>query len=255
MAELAEQYQLKWIDFEAGASTIKQLPPEWRQNIDIVQIPDSRSFPVAADTALKLFNLRGPITICNKHGVVNCSMSTCKMDPDAFRINLSAMDNKKDILVLDSATQIASSIMTKIMKDRWDKDPEEMPEWKHYAHQGNLMSNIASAIQVANYNIVVISHEIQAETPDGKSKLGPVAGTRNFSATFAKFFDDVIYCELRAQAHRFGSSTTYALNVVSGSRADINISGLKKPSLIPFFDGTYLEKVAAVAVPTVPVKT
>ena len=73
------------------------------------------------------------------------------------------------------------------------------------------------------------------EMEDKKMKIVPVAGSSNFSKTFAKYFDSVVYCELVNKNHRFGSSTGYGMNILSGSRNNIATEKLDKPSLLPFF--------------------
>lgn len=244
VGSLAEKFKLKWVDLENGSRTLKQLPEEWQHRIDAIQIPDSRSFPIAGETCLKIFNMDS-IKICYIHGKVNCPLCAKNLVTSYWTYTNEDRRDPNTILVIDSGTQLAMSFMAKIMKDIWDKDMEAMPEWKHYAHQGNLMTNVCSQIQAGKFHCVMISHETEALTPDGKSKLVPVGGTRNFSATFAKFFDEVIYCELRAKEHKFGSSTTFSLNVIAGSRSDIDIAKLEKPSLLPFFDIPVPTKSAA----------
>ena len=80
------------------------------------------------------------------------------------------------------------------------------------------MDMFLSYVQQAPYNIVCISHETEVEMEDGKSKLVPTAGTRNFSRNTAKYFDEVVYCEVKNKKHVAASSTTYANNVLTGSR-------------------------------------
>ena len=56
--------------------------------------------------------------------------------------------------------------------------------------------------------------------------------------------------------HAFGSATTYAASVLSGSRLDVNIEGLAVPSLLPFFQHLLefpLLVDAAIPTPVVPV--
>lgn len=236
--ETAQKFKLKWIDLESGSATLKQLPEEWRKNIDIISIPDNRNFPIACQTILKMFTLQKG-TICYVHGNWNCPTCMPKGLQNLFQVDLTK-GNEDEIYVIDSITQLAQSFMSHIMKPLWVKDAEAMPEWKHYAHQGNLLATVMSQIQTGKYNIICISHEIQADTPDEKSKLVPIAGTRNFSATVAKFFDTVVYSEIRAKQHKFGSGSTYGLNVITGSRTNLEISTMQKPSLLPFFDKSYI---------------
>jgi hypothetical protein len=72
---------------------------------------------------------------------------------------------------------------------------------------------------------------------DGKNKLVPTAGTRNFSRNTAKYFDEVIYCEVKNKKHIAASSSTYANNVLSGSRTGQVLETQANASLIPIFKG------------------
>jgi hypothetical protein len=82
---------------------------------------------------------------------------------------------------------------------------------------------------------VCISHESEAEMEDGKTKIVPVAGTRNFSRNVAKYFDHVIYAQVSNAKHTFTSVTTQTMNIVAGSRTgiDMKLTG----SLLPIFTG------------------
>lgn len=55
---------------------------------------------------------------------------------------------------------------------------------------------------------------------DGKNKLVSVGGTTNFSRNTAKYFDDVVYCEVKNKQHVFASSSTYSGQIMTGSRSD-----------------------------------
>jgi hypothetical protein len=72
---------------------------------------------------------------------------------------------------------------------------------------------------------------------DGKPKIVPTAGTRNFSRNTAKYFDEVFYCEVRNKKHVVGSSTTYANNILTGSRSGQVTEGDSEASLLPIFTG------------------
>ena len=73
------------------------------------------------------------------------------------------------------------------------------------------------------------------EQEDGKEKLMPVCGTRNYSRTFAKFFDHVIYSELLNKKHKFSSSTTATLNALTGSRTNVALEKEATPDLWEMF--------------------
>ena len=54
VASLAEVYNLLYIDLENGYATLLKLPREWQERIEILSIPDTKVFPIAIETMLKI---------------------------------------------------------------------------------------------------------------------------------------------------------------------------------------------------------
>ncbi len=98
------------------------------------------------------------------------------------------------------------------------------------------MDTFLSHVQQAGFNIVCISHETEAEMEDGKTKLVPTAGTRAFSRNTAKYFDEVVYCEVKNKKHIAASSSLYNGNILTGSRSG-TVLEVGEASLIPIFRG------------------
>lgn len=235
VGQLAEKKKLWWFDLEDGVKTLLASPRmkrEWFNNIELFKIPDTQINPIACRTFLKMFKA-GTHEICQMHGAVACPL--CKKDSlPTTSINLGSFTNE-DILVIDSATQLAQSAMNDIQKkiimaDEFDKKPT----WDDYFNQGRIMDRIFSIVQQANFNVVVISHETMTEMEDGSKKIVPVGGTREFSSKFAKYFDDVIYCEIVNKRHNYSCSSTYKNNVISGSRTNRELNK-EKPNLLELF--------------------
>ncbi len=63
----------------------------------------------------------------------------------------------------------------------------------------------------------------------------PVAGTTNFSRNTAKYFDHVVYADVKNRKHTFSSSSTAFTSVLTGSRTDIEIEKEEMPSLLKIF--------------------
>jgi hypothetical protein len=68
-------------------------------------------------------------------------------------------------------------------------------------------------------------------------KLVPTAGTKAFSRNTAKYFDEVIYCEVKNKKHIAASSTVYNGNILTGSRSGATLETQLEASLIPIFRG------------------
>jgi len=229
VGRLSEYFNLLWFDLENGWDTLLKFPQEWKERIELIRIPDTKVYPIAIETILKV--VKGPLTeICDEHGKVSCPM--CKKDSKSFTsVTLNELGTDT-IVVFDSGTQLANSAMNHITKNQPDV---YKPEWDDYRNQGALMEKFLSQVQQAPYNVCFITHEAETEMEDGKKKIVPIAGTPNFSRNTAKYFDDVIYCETKNKKHMFGSATTYSNNILTGSRTDIMLENDEFPTLLRVF--------------------
>ena len=234
---LASMYKLHWIDIENGAETLLKLTPAQQNNIDLIKLPDSASYPIAADTLAQLFRA-GKASICHTHGKVSCSLCSAKAksvpdSPDLFdHIDFSALDSN-DIVVIDSGTQWSNSILAHIMKSKPVDAKPERDDW------GSLRKHTEFALsqmQAASFNLVVIFHAQEAPMEDGKTKLVPTFGSAAMSTEVAKAFGHVVYCDVRNRKHVAFSSSTALPNVLTKSRTDFEIEKLAVPSLLPIFN-------------------
>lgn len=233
VGKLAEaEFNLKWFDLENGRNTLYQLSKEAQQRIEMFAIPDTKDFPIAAETLAKV--LKGfKVRICHEHGKVDCAICL-KNPPSSFSSICLNELQPNDILVIDSATQWSNSIMSHIGRD---KDDLWRPEWDNYRTQGAMLDRGLSSLQNARYNCIVITHEMALDMEDGKEKLVPIAGTKNFSRNTAKYFDEVVYCEVKNRKHVAASGSTYAPNILTGSRTGIETEKDAAASLLKIFRG------------------
>ena len=229
--KLSSEFNLLWVDMENGHDVLFQLPTAQQEKIEIVSLPDTRIYPIAIETCLKL--IRGSKgSICESHGKWDCAV--CKKDSAAIiqvELSTQALDT---IVVFDSLTQLTNSAISHITKNQPDDYKLEYDDW---AKLGKLMDTFLSQVQQAGFHVLCISHETEAEMEDGKNKLVPTAGTRNFSRNSAKYFDEVIYCEVKNKRHIAASSTLYSGNILTGSRSGAVLEGQVDASLIPIFKG------------------
>jgi hypothetical protein len=199
-------------DLENGSDTLLKLPPESHDRIEVISIPDTRGFPIAIETMLKVIK-GGPVDICELHGKVSCAICKSKSAPFSH-VELNSL-GPDTIVIVDSLTQLTNSAIAYITKAQSEDYKMEFDDW---ANLGKLMETFLSYVQQAPYNIICISHETEVEMEDGKQKLVPTAGSRNFSRNTAKYFDEVVYCEVKNKKHVAASSTVYANNILTGSR-------------------------------------
>ena len=229
--QLSKEFNLIWFDFENGVDTLLKLPQECQERIEVLSIPDTRAYPIAIETALKVIK-GGPVDVCETHGKVSCAV--CRKEGAAFvSLNLGTLP-LDTIVVFDSLTQLTNSVIANVTKNQPDDYKLEFNDW---ANVGKLMDMFLSQVQQAPFHIVCISHETEVEMEDGKQKLVPTAGTRNFSRNTAKYFDEVIYCEVKNKRHIAASSTLYNGNILTGSRTGIILENQTEASLIPIFKG------------------
>ena len=236
---LAEFKSIIWFDLENGYTTLLKFPEEWKDRIEIISLPDTKSFPVAIETCLKV--IKGArVSICEEHGKVSCP--TCaKASAPTTSVCLNELD-ESTVVVFDSLTQLTSSAIAHITKNRPDDYKMDFDDWSNL---GKLMETFLSHIQQAKYNVVCISHETEAELEDGKIKLVPVAGSRAFSRNTAKYFDHVVYAEVKNKKHGVYSSTTSANNLNTGSRTGIALESITGSPLIALFKNTPTPTIAA----------
>lgn len=229
--ELANEFNLIWFDLENGVDTLKKLPLAQQERIEVISLPDTRSFPIAIETCLKA--IRGTKgSICEAHGKWVC-VTCSKASSHAIDIELNTL-GLDTIVVFDSLTQLTNSAIAHITKNQVDDYRMQYEDW---ANLGKLMDTFLSQIQQAPFHIVCISHETEVEMEDGKQKLVPTAGTRNFSRNTAKYFDEVIYCEVKNKKHVAASSTTYSGNILTGSRSGLTLEAQSNASLMSVFKG------------------
>lgn len=215
-SKLSSEFNLLWFDLENGWATLTKLPAEQQERIELVQLPDTRSYPIAIETMLKVIK-GNKVSICNEHGKVDCAVCK-KLGPTAFATICLNDLGPDTIFVVDSLTQLTNSAIANITKLQPDDYKLNYDDW---GNLGKLMDIFLSHVQQAKYNVVCITHETEVEMEDGKSKLVPTSGTRNFSRNTAKYFGHCVYVEVKNKQHRAASSTTFATNILTGSRTDV----------------------------------
>lgn len=229
--ELSKEFNLLWFDLEAGIDTLLKLPIEQQERIEVISLPDTRTFPIAIETCLKAIKgARGKI--CEEHGKWNCAICNKDSKP-SIEIELSTLP-LDTIVVFDSLTQLTQSAISHITKSQPDDYKMNYDDWGNLS---KLMDTFLSHVQQAGFHVVCISHETETEMEDGKMKLVPTAGTRAFSRNTAKYFDEVFYCEVKNRKHVVASSTTYSGNILTGSRSGAVLETEAAASLIPIFKG------------------
>jgi adenosyl cobinamide kinase/adenosyl cobinamide phosphate guanylyltransferase len=220
VGQLASEFNLHWFDLENGFITLKKLPTDWQKRIDLHRILDNKDNPNAINTMMKVLS-GGPYTVCDKHGKTSCM--DCKRDKESTssHIKLNDLDVSKDIVVVDSFTQLANSANAHAGRDLKEDGKFEFDHWRM---QGIYLEKVLDFCQNANFNVIMITHEEGIEQETGGEKIMPAGGTKNFSRKVAKYFGHIIYCSVTNKKHKRSSNTTDNARIVTGSRTDIDVS-------------------------------
>lgn len=228
IAKIPSIRKVYWFDLENGRETLINmvregvLTPEQAEKIKIYSIQDSSESPLAMETMLKGFTSKVPVTICEEHGKIACP--ACKQSAKPFQNFFLKELTAEDFVVIDSGSQLGSSIMAYLTKD---KPLGFKPGWDEYGPQGLMLDDFFSVVQVAKTNICMLTQTIYAEGEDGREKLYPLVGTRNYSSKVAKYFGHVVLLNISNKEHKGGSSTLYKIDALTGSRSGWRIEDLK----------------------------
>ncbi len=230
VSKLAEAgYNLIWLSIDNGHSVLYKLSEDAKQRINIIVMPDTREFPVAIDTVRKLMKLQA-CDICHEHGAVACPM--CKRAGGVFSKydfgNLPA----DTIVVIDHGTALTDSCMSLVCKGKAVDYKPQRDDWGSLSFN---MTELMKLVQVAPFNLVMIAQVMEAELEDGKKRLTPAVGSREFGRTVAQYFDHMVYCDIINKAHKFGSSTTFSTTAIAKSRTDVAIEKMEVPALAEIF--------------------
>lgn len=216
VGQLAKEYNLYWIDIENGHSTLFQFPQEYQERIELINVVDNKDNPNAINTVAKL--LTGTKQkVCTLHGKIACGPCTAQKE-EVTEYCFNDLDTKKDIVVIDSLTQLTSSAQAHVCRDL-DLEKSKMT-YDHWGVQRVLLEKVLDLIQNARFNVVVISHEMGVEQVDKSEKIMPAGGTKNFARTVAKYFGHIIHMSVKNRKHIANSVTTATNNVLTGSRTN-----------------------------------
>jgi hypothetical protein len=236
-------YRLWYVDGEDSIKSAwsvdntgeRLVPDSAIENIELIRLPDTVVYPIMIETVLKIVK-GGPCKICHLHGKVSCAV--CAKNPAAVHTTVDVSSfTPKDVLVIDSVTQLSNSAVNHIKKTEIAANKEDIKlDWDDWAKQGFLLDRIFSMVQNAPWNCIAISHENLVEMEDKKMKVVPRMGTNNFSKTSAKYFDDVVYIDKINNKLKAFSNATYSNNIITGSRSGRLIEKENSRGLIELFE-------------------
>lgn len=231
-SQLAKKFKLIWLSLDNGHEILFKLAPEEQDKIELVVLPDTREWPIGWTTVNKVFD-RQSMHICGRHGSNNCSV--CMKGPEVLPGWTDIDPSKFDmdtIVVIDNGTQLGNSCMNTVCKGKPVDYKPKLDDW------GSLKFNLIELmmkIQQAPFHILMLAQTQEAVMEDGGKKLTPMIGSYEFGKVVSSYFDSMVYTEVMNKSHKVGSSTTYSMSAITGSRRDIAIENDKDRSLIPFY--------------------
>jgi hypothetical protein len=225
VGRLAQHYRLDYIDGENGSSTFlskENLLPEYLENINLFRLPDDGDNGLMFTSLYRMLTTP-KTTICDEHGKAECDFCIkAKLPSTEFSI---VEKNPARIVVIDSLTQLTTSCLAYVTRGKPDDYKYQLDDW---GKMKSYMERMFSVIQLAQCNIIAITHEEVAEFEDGKKRIVPVAGSSKFAVTTSKYFDTVVYTEQRGGSFVASSGPGKVPNVLTGSRLNVKTEEVNK---------------------------
>lgn len=228
-ATIPEVSRIYWFDLENGVESLLRmgLTDEEMEKIMVIKVRDTRDNPIGIETILKAFSAKNPVKICEAHGRVDCAI--CTKEKAGFLSWCLSQCTHNDLVVLDSGSQLGDSAMAAACIG---KPSMFKPTFDEYGMVNKWLGDVMSVVQQATHtNFVVITHEIPLEDNEGKDKIYPLMGSKQFSSKCAKFFGTVAYVHKKLNKHVAGSSSTYRGDLLTGSRVNALLEKAAVPSM------------------------
>ena len=246
-AKIPEIKTLYWFDLENGIESLLNmgLTEAEMDKIVVIKVRDTRDNPIGVETILKAFSAKKPIKICEEHGKVDCAECTTAKKP-FIEWSLSQCTHN-DLVVIDSASQLGDSALAAACLG---KPQMFKPTFDEYGMVNKWLGDIMSVVQQATHtNFAVITHEIPLEDNEGKDKIYPLMGSKQFSSKCAKFFGTVAYIHKKMNKHVAGSSSTYRGDLLTGSRVNAMLEKADKPDMRTLLIDAGIIKVGSSSLP------
>lgn len=254
-----------WFDLENGWATLLQmiktgvLSKEEGDKFRVIRVQDSPDSPLAFETIGKALGVRREQFFCETHGreIENCVKNKgCTKESLTTRFCLTEItDSEEDVIVIDTASQLGDSVTNYVMSGKALGTRIELDQ---YGTIRKTMSSLMQHIQSGKQNVIVCSHVLPVEMvgssttdifnpmKDGKAetqqRLYPLMGSQPFSVSCGKYFQNIIYTEIRLGAHRAGSDSLFRPNVLTGSRNGWRIEDEKSADLSLLFEKIRIDK-------------
>ena len=239
-ALLSEFYHILWFDGDKGLrAAVNNCHPDMLRRIHPIRIPDNTDYPIMCSTMLRVVSGR-EVSLCTEHGTTECPVCIQNKVP-MYKVSLNKLP-KNWVAVMDSQTQFYSSVLAfAYYKDTGKAPGSGVPDdykgdWDFRGIAYQMCDKFGNYLKDLRCQWVSISHETVAEMKDEtSSKIVPVAGSKNISSQYGKWFGTMIYAKVVNNKHNFMSGSLYSNTVQTGSRSNVILEKKTIPSLIHVF--------------------
>lgn len=228
-AAIPEIEKIYWLDLENGVEALLHsgLTDEQLAKIVLIKITDTRDDPYAIETILRTFTSKTPLNLCEAHGRLDCA--ECKKAGNPFFQWHLKQATHNDLVVIDSGSQLGDSALAAACLGKGEL---YKPQFDDYGKVNKWLGDVFSVVQQCrNTNFVVLTHELAMEDDEGKDKIFPLIGSKQFSMKCSKYFGTVAYIHKKGGKHVAGSSSLYRADLMSGSRIGVALEKSKTPNM------------------------
>jgi len=237
IATLAESSMfdtIYWFDITNGSETIIRMAAEGRlsnaaaKKIKLIKIIDTPLQHYGYETISKIYTTNRIWQICGLHGRCDCPICIKEKVVDGWMpFNLFTL-GKRDVIVLDDASQYTDSILSFFCKG---KGTGYKPTWDEYDPLARVLTDTLSVVQAGTTNHVWIARlyvgsdneDINKDQKLIKDKFYPMIGTKSFAAQTSNRFGSKIWLKKKLGKHMGMSSSTSTMEAMVGSRIGLKV--------------------------------
>lgn len=225
IGKLAETHKLWYFSLENGHRTLLNpecVAPKYRKNVTIIPMQDSPETPIVC-SSLDTFFKKGHGEFCEQHGRNSCALCAKLPSYTPTKLEIPKLTDR-DILIFDSLTQWEASISFYLTRET-DGEVQRSGDkvFDYYRKLALYLNRSLSRIQlISNTSIIVISHETDTSNVEGKEKIVPAGGSRNFARNNARYFDSVFYFYKENKKHKVASKSTYSTKIDTKDRSSFD---------------------------------
>ena len=223
-----------WFDVTNGSETIIRMAAEGRlskkaaDKISIISIMDTPLNHIAYETISKIYTTNRDWQICALHSRCDCPVCIKnKVTEGWFQFNMFKL-GKKDLVVLDDASQYSDSILSFQCKGQ---GLGFKPGWDEFGPLRRILTDVLSVVQAGHTNHIWIARlliesdneQINVDEKQQKDKFYPAIGSKTFAPEVPNRFGTKIFLKKRLGKHMGMSGSTSTMEGTVGSRIGLKV--------------------------------